>query len=53
MQYPTLPANAGNGFPGNTFAHGSLLQPANAGLDGALGTVRLQTDAITFLVLNH
>jgi alpha-beta hydrolase superfamily lysophospholipase len=53
VQYPTLPADAANSFPGNTFAHGSLLQPADAGLDGALGTVRMQTDAITFLVLNH
>jgi hypothetical protein len=53
VRYPTLPPNAGAGFPGNTFTHASLLLPANAGNDGLLGTVRLQSDAITFLVLNH
>jgi pimeloyl-ACP methyl ester carboxylesterase len=51
VRYPTLPP-AGM-FPGNTFAHASLLRPANGGPDGTLGTVRLQSDAITFLVLNH
>jgi hypothetical protein len=44
---------AAGAFPGNTFAHASLLRPANGNPDGTLGTVRLQTDAITFLVLNH
>ncbi len=53
VQYPTLPSSAATGFPGNTFAHGSLLQPADATADGALGTLRMQTDAITFLILNH
>ncbi|HET9989558.1 MAG TPA: hypothetical protein VFQ65_13595, partial [Kofleriaceae bacterium] len=51
VRYPTLPP-AGP-FPGNTFAHASLLRPANSGADGTLGTVRLQTDAITFLGINH
>lgn len=51
VTYPTLPPNGA--FPGNTFAHASLLRPANAGADGALGTGRLQTDALTFLVLNN
>jgi pimeloyl-ACP methyl ester carboxylesterase len=51
LRYPTLPA--GGAFPGNTFAHASLLRPANGGLDGQLGTVRLQTDALFFLGANH
>jgi len=53
LKYPTLAPDAAQGFPGNTFAHASLLRPANAGLDGQLGTIRLQTDALTFLGLNH
>ncbi len=53
VRYPTLPPDAGTGFPGNTFVHASLLQPANTNADGLLGTVRVQTDAITFLVANH
>jgi dienelactone hydrolase len=52
VKYTNLPANAGMDFPGNLFAHGSLLRPANASLDGRAGTGRLQTDAITFLFLN-
>ncbi|MCX5747496.1 MAG: hypothetical protein NT062_33950 [Proteobacteria bacterium] len=52
VQYTTLPADAGTGFPGNTFSHASLLRPAGAGVAGQLGTLRLQTDAITFLFLN-
>lgn len=36
-------------FPGNTFAHGSLLQPADATPAGLLGTARMQVDAITYL----
>jgi len=51
VRYPTLPMNGA--FPGNTFAHASLLRPADSTQAGTLGTVRLQTDAITFLVLNH
>lgn len=39
------------GPPGNTFSHGSLLSgPATA--EGQLGTARMQTDAITYLLLN-
>jgi len=53
VRYPTLPPNAGAGFPGNTFAHASLLQPANANNDGALGTARMQSDAIKFLLNNQ
>ncbi|HWO20626.1 MAG TPA: hypothetical protein VNO30_17775 [Kofleriaceae bacterium] len=61
VRYPTLPADGGTGFPGNTFHHASLLSPTLAPLppgtppptDGALGTARMQTDAITYLVLNR
>ncbi len=28
VRYPTLPPNAGNGFPGNSFLHPSLLRPS-------------------------
>jgi dienelactone hydrolase len=52
VQYPTLPPDANAGFPGNTFAHGSLLSPANNNADGLLGTARLQKDAITYLLFN-
>jgi dienelactone hydrolase len=58
VRYPAVPA--ASPFPGNTFQHASLLQPAGtdathaAGTpDGQLGTARVQTDAITFLVLNQ
>lgn len=40
-------------FPGNTFAHGSLLSPATAGGDGVLGTLRMQSDAINFIKNNN
>lgn len=57
VKYPTLPP--AGAFPGNTFAHPSLLRPSKNGVAGtcgtpdcALGTARLQSDAITFLVLN-
>ncbi|MEO8702331.1 MAG: hypothetical protein ABI867_19965 [Kofleriaceae bacterium] len=62
VRYPTLPPSGP--FPGNTFQHASLLSPAlsvsggtcnpatGASCDGVFGTIRLQTDAITFLVLN-
>lgn len=49
VRYTTLPADGP--FPGNTFEHPSLLQPS-AGIPGRLGTARLQTDAIAFLLLN-
>jgi dienelactone hydrolase len=52
VKYNNLPSNAGTGFGGNLFEHGSLLRPANASFDGRSGTGRVQTDAITFLVLN-
>jgi hypothetical protein len=52
LQYPTLPADAGTGFPGNTFQHASLFQPANNEASGQLGTARVQKDAITFLLFN-
>jgi hypothetical protein len=53
LKYPTLPADSGTGFPGNTFAHGSLLAPANANTDGALGTARMQSDAFHYLGNNY
>jgi len=40
-------------FPGNTFAHASLLRPANDQADGLLGTARMQSDAITYLRNNE
>ncbi|HUJ56870.1 MAG TPA: hypothetical protein VLX92_00095 [Kofleriaceae bacterium] len=53
VRYMNLPADPTSGFPGNTFAHASLLEPANDGVDGELGTARVQTDAITYLLENH
>jgi alpha-beta hydrolase superfamily lysophospholipase len=50
VRYPNLPA--ASPFPGNSFAHGSLLVPANGNPDGQLGTARVQTDAIYFLIQN-
>lgn len=52
LQYKPIAASATTG-PGNTFAHGSLLAPANSGQDGQLGTARMQTDAIFFLKANQ
>ena len=66
IQYPTLAPIPGT-FPGNTFTHGSLLQPATtvitppgpcdpgtgARCDGALATARMQTDAIFYLTANR
>jgi hypothetical protein len=52
VRYPTLAPDAGTGFPGNNYAHGSLLAPASADVAGALGTGRMQTDAFTFLSIN-
>ena len=49
VRYPTLPA--AGAFPGNAFQHASLLSPV-PGVAGALGTGRVQTDAITFLSIN-
>ncbi len=61
VRYPTLAPNAGTMFPGNTFHHASLLSPTLAPLmpgqppppDGALATVRMQVDAITYLFFNN
>ena len=50
MQYNALPVSGAD--PANTFAHGSLLGPANTGIDGRLGTARMQTDALTYLNAN-
>jgi pimeloyl-ACP methyl ester carboxylesterase len=41
------------GPPPNDFVHSSLLRPAPTGVGGQLGTIRLQTDAITYLILNR
>ena len=57
LKYMNLPPEAPS-FPGNTFEHASLLRPAptpstmTVGPDGRLGTARLQTDAIMFLLQN-
>lgn len=39
------------GPPGNTFTHGSLLAGPST-VEGQLGTARMQTDAITYLLIN-
>ena len=52
VTYKNLPADAGVGFPGNTYQHSSLLAPANSNNDGVLGMLQMQVDAITFLALN-
>jgi hypothetical protein len=49
VKYPSFTTPA----PGNTFVHSSLLRPANNNADGILGTARLQTDAITYLIFNR
>ncbi len=48
VKYPTIA-----GPPPNVFGHASLLRPATNDTGGQLGTLRLQTDAITYLVLNR
>lgn len=51
VDYTNLP-EAG-AFPGNSFAHGSLLQPpSGSGVAGQLGTGLMQADAIGYLILN-
>ncbi len=52
IRYKNLPADMATGFPGNSYAHGSLLQPATALPDqsGLLGTSLMQTDTLTYLV---
>jgi pimeloyl-ACP methyl ester carboxylesterase len=52
VRYPTSAPGSAGCAPGNTFAHASLLQPAAATTDARLATVRLQTDALTYLTLN-
>jgi hypothetical protein len=64
LDYVTVPPGSASCPPGNTFTHGSLLQPApsvtgltcnittGAGCDGTFATVRLQTDSIYFLLSN-
>ena len=52
LRYPTLPADAATGFPGNAFQHASLLAPVGPNLAGILGTARVETDALTFLFAN-
>jgi dienelactone hydrolase len=59
VRYMNLSPDGGTGFPGNTFHHGSLLSPTPTPMppppppDGALGTLRMQIDALTFLSLNQ
>lgn len=61
VRYMTLAPDAATSFPGNTFHHASLLSPTLAPLppgqqpppDGALATVRMQVDAITYLFANQ
>ena len=40
------------GNPANIYSHGSLLVPADGTAQAALANVQMQTDAITFLLLN-
>jgi pimeloyl-ACP methyl ester carboxylesterase len=51
VTYKEIPANAAAGFPGNLYQHASLLAPAT-GTAGTLGTIQIQTDAITYLLTN-
>lgn len=65
LDYVTVPPGNPACPPGNTFGHGSLLQPlpsvqggscnpaTGASCDGTFATVRLQTDAIFFLLSNR
>jgi hypothetical protein len=50
IEYSNVPADPAQMFPGNTYAHGSLLTPATPDAAGLLGTAQMQTDAITYLV---
>jgi dienelactone hydrolase len=55
IRYANLDANPAMMFPGNAYAHGSLLQPAAPSssmgeASGQLGTVRMRVDAVAFLV---
>ncbi len=54
VRYTNLPADANAMFPGNSFQHASLLAPVTDSTGaGKLGTLRVQIDAITFLVANQ
>jgi hypothetical protein len=50
ITYTNVPADPATAFPGNSYAHGSLLAPATPDTAGLLGTAQLQTDAITYFV---
>jgi hypothetical protein len=55
IRYQNLDADPVSMFPGNAYAHGSLLAPAQPSATmvapaGELGTLRLQTDSVGFLV---
>jgi dienelactone hydrolase len=57
IRYQNLDADPASMFPGNGFGHGSLLAPAAPTMtmvapSGELGTVRMRTDAVAFL-LSH
>ena len=52
LMYGDVPPNPP--FPGNAYEHASLLRPAAGGsAAGQLGTQRMQTDAIFYLLQNH
>jgi len=65
LDYVTVAPGDASCPPGNTFSHGSLLKPdpsvlgascnpaTGAACDGTFATVRLQTDAIFFLLSNR
>lgn len=55
LEYHGLDANPALGFPGNAYAHGSLLAPATpsasmASGSGELGTLRMRADTFSFFV---
>jgi dienelactone hydrolase len=55
IRYAGLAGDPASMFPGNAFAHGSLLSPASpdatmAAASGSLGTIRMQVDTLAFLV---
>jgi dienelactone hydrolase len=54
VRYQNLDGDASTQFPGNAFAHGSLLAPAEpsasqAESSGLLGTLQMQVDAVSYL----
>jgi dienelactone hydrolase len=57
LRYPTLPpdATATPPFPGNAYQHASLLEPDTSIslAAGILGTIRVETDALAFLIGNE